>query len=115
MMNQTSKTEPVSVTLSREQWSILLYLAIRGGKEALEFFVNGDGHTLECLTANGEALRALRELLNTDPDDEEDDDDDVPPKPGMVKIRRLYSQSSEWVTKEEAARRRKAWDDESVH
>lgn len=50
--------------MSREDWQIVLYLAIRGGKEALDLYVKGQAHTASCMVANANAVKALHDLLH---------------------------------------------------
>lgn len=65
-MKHQNPEEPLTLTLTRLQWKLILHLALRGGKEALEFFINGTAHTSECMTANADAVKALHSQLYPD-------------------------------------------------
>lgn len=56
--------ELITLTLHREHWHVLLYLAISGGKQALDQYVRGEGHTATCMLANANAVKALHDLLH---------------------------------------------------
>lgn len=56
--------ELITLTLRREHWDIILYLAIRGGKEELDAYVRGQGHTANCMVLNANAIKALHDLLH---------------------------------------------------
>lgn len=65
-MKHENPEEPLTFTFTRLQWKVILHLALRGGKESLEMFVNGTAHTAECITANVNAVKALHEQLYPD-------------------------------------------------
>jgi hypothetical protein len=58
--------EAVTLTLPRGQWKCILFLALRGGKEALEHFVRGMSHDPDCMAAHTQAVKALHDLLYPD-------------------------------------------------
>lgn len=63
MKKHENPEERLTFTLTRLQWKIILHLALRGGKEALEFFINGTAHTSDCMAANAAAVKALHHQL----------------------------------------------------
>jgi hypothetical protein len=65
-MKHENPEESLTFTLTRLQWKIIMHLALRGGKEALELFVNGTAHTTDCITANVNAVKALHEQIYPD-------------------------------------------------
>jgi hypothetical protein len=61
-----SKDEQLTVTMSRQAWDVLLYLAIRGGKEALDLYVRGQAHTANCIVENANVVKDLHDKLHPD-------------------------------------------------
>jgi hypothetical protein len=50
--------------MTRDKWDLIMELAVRGGKEALDLYVAGTAHTAGCITAYAAALRELNALLH---------------------------------------------------
>lgn len=66
-MSEVEKPEPespetLSFTLPRAQWSIIIFLAIRGVAEMMDQFVLGKAHTKECISQGIDAAKALQDL-----------------------------------------------------
>jgi hypothetical protein len=59
-----NKDEQVTITMPRKAWDVVLYLAIRGGKEALDIYIKGHGHTANCMVENANVVKDLHDQLH---------------------------------------------------
>jgi hypothetical protein len=59
---EAESPEPLSFTLPRAQWNMILFLAIRGAREVTDQFVEGKAHSLNCVSDAVSAVRALQDI-----------------------------------------------------
>lgn len=51
--------EPLSLTLPREQWTLLVFAASAGAQQILKQFMDGKGHNIQCVIEYAHAVVAL--------------------------------------------------------
>lgn len=62
-MDHPNPENALSLTLSRQEWLLIVFLATRGAQRQLEEFVNGQAHDLHCVSDAAAAVKKLQDLF----------------------------------------------------
>lgn len=63
---KTPLPENLTFTLTRQQWSLIVFLAGRGALHAAQEFIDKRIHTIECITGFADAVHALQDLYKAE-------------------------------------------------